>query len=126
MKKTLCIIIGKFIVKLGNIMKGRGSSLPGTIARKIEPNILKQFNLPKNVIAITGSSGKGSTSKMIADIYKAQGYTVAHNYKGANLVDGILSTFIEYSDLKGNIRDYASINELICLSNMENINAMLI
>ena len=30
------------------------------------------------------------------------------------------------SDLKGNIRDYATINELICLSNMENINAVLI
>jgi len=29
-------------------------------------------------------------------------------------------------DLKGNIRDYATINELICLSNMENINAVLI
>ncbi len=29
-------------------------------------------------------------------------------------------------NLKGNIRDYASINELICLSNMENINAVLI
>ena len=29
-------------------------------------------------------------------------------------------------DEKGNIRDYASINELICLSNMENINAVLI
>jgi hypothetical protein len=28
--------------------------------------------------------------------------------------------------LKGNQRDYASINELICLSNMENINAVLI
>jgi hypothetical protein len=28
--------------------------------------------------------------------------------------------------LKGNIRDYANINELICLSNMENINAVLI
>lgn len=27
---------------------------------------------------------------------------------------------------KGNIRDYASINELICLSNMENINSVLI
>jgi hypothetical protein len=27
---------------------------------------------------------------------------------------------------KGNIRDYANINELICLSNMENINAVLI
>ncbi len=30
------------------------------------------------------------------------------------------------TDKKGNIRDYASINELICLSNMENINAVLI
>ncbi|MCI8719373.1 MAG: hypothetical protein HFH64_14785 [Lachnospiraceae bacterium] len=29
-------------------------------------------------------------------------------------------------DKKGNIRDYANINELICLSNMENINAVLI
>ena len=31
-----------------------------------------------------------------------------------------------HSDLKGNIRDYASINELICLSNMENLNAVFI
>ena len=29
-------------------------------------------------------------------------------------------------ELKGNIRDYSTINELICLSNMENINAVLI
>ena len=29
-------------------------------------------------------------------------------------------------ELKGNIRDYATVNELICLSNMENINAVLI
>ena len=29
-------------------------------------------------------------------------------------------------ELKGNIRDYATTNELICLSNMENINAVLI
>ena len=30
------------------------------------------------------------------------------------------------SDLKGNIRDYAGINELICLSNLENLNAVFI
>ena len=30
------------------------------------------------------------------------------------------------SELKGNIRDYSTINELICISNMENINAVLI
>ncbi len=31
-----------------------------------------------------------------------------------------------HPELKGNIRDYASINELICLSNMENLNAVFI
>ncbi len=30
------------------------------------------------------------------------------------------------ADLPGNIRDYATINELICLSNMENLNAVFI
>ena len=32
----------------------------------------------------------------------------------------------ENPNTKGNIRDYASMNELICLSNLENINAVLI
>ena len=29
-------------------------------------------------------------------------------------------------DLKGNMRDYATINELICLSNLENLNALFV
>ena len=29
-------------------------------------------------------------------------------------------------ELKGNIRDYATINKLICLSNLENLNAVFI
>ena len=33
---------------------------------------------------------------------------------------------MKHPELKGNIRDYASINELICLANMENINAVLV
>ncbi|MFO0496215.1 MAG: KilA-N domain-containing protein [Flavobacteriia bacterium] len=32
----------------------------------------------------------------------------------------------EYPESKGNIRDHAHLNELICLSNLENINALLI
>ena len=31
-----------------------------------------------------------------------------------------------HPELKGNIRDYASVNELICLSNMESLNAVFI
>ena len=31
-----------------------------------------------------------------------------------------------HPDLKGNIRDYATINQLICLSNLENLNSVFI
>ena len=33
---------------------------------------------------------------------------------------------IAHPDLKGNQRDYADINQLICISNMENLNAVMI
>lgn len=33
---------------------------------------------------------------------------------------------VKNATLKGNIRDYASVNQLICLSNMENLNAVFI
>ena len=32
----------------------------------------------------------------------------------------------QHPDLKGNQRDYADINQLICISNMENLNAVMI
>lgn len=31
-----------------------------------------------------------------------------------------------HSDLQGNVRDYATVNQLICLSNMESLNSVLI
>ena len=33
---------------------------------------------------------------------------------------------IDNPELEGNIRDYASINELICLANLENLNSVFI
>ena len=41
-------------------------------------------------------------------------------------VTAIMNAVNNNPNKKGNIRDYASINELICISNMENINAVLI
>jgi UDP-N-acetylmuramyl tripeptide synthase len=111
MKKFISVLIGKLVLFVGNFV-GRSSSLPGHIARKIDNNILSEFVLPKNIIAVTGSSGKGSTTKMIADIYKKAGYSVAHNYKGANLIDGVITTCLEYSNFKGHIKKDVMILEV--------------
>ena len=102
----LIMIICKIIIFVGDLF-GRGSTLPGTIALKLNKNILNKFKIPKNVIAVTGSSGKGTTSKMIASVLKSQGFKVLHNYRGGNLKPGIVTMLIEGASLTGKIKaDY--------------------
>ena len=104
MKKVCAIIIGKIVISLGKILK-RGSVLPGNIATKIDKNILHKFKMPKTVIAVTGSSGKGSITNMLATTYRKMGYTVCHNSSGSNLNLGILTTLIENSLLSKLMKD---------------------
>lgn len=100
--KILAIIIGKLAIKLGKLLN-HGSSMPGSIALKIDKNLLSKFKLPKRIIAVTGSSGKGSTSSIIAAVYRKMGYTVVHNASGSNLTPGITTTLIEECSLTGKI-----------------------
>lgn len=100
------IIICKIILFFGNLV-GRGSNLPGHIALKLNKNILAKFKLPENIVAVTGSSGKGTTSTMIASVLRSQGKKVVHNHRGGNLKPGIVTMLIEASTLTGKIKaDY--------------------
>jgi UDP-N-acetylmuramoylalanine-D-glutamate ligase len=69
---TLVIILNKIVTFLINILKiilhKDGSVWPGYIASKCDPDILNKLVYPKFVIGVTGSSGKGSTTKLIAKI----------------------------------------------------------
>lgn len=106
MNKTLTILISKICLKFLKII-GRGSSLPGKIALKLNKNIIKQINIKSKIVAVTGSSGKGSTSSMIVEVLRKSGYSVAHNMKGSNLKFGIATLLIENSNLHGILnKDY--------------------
>lgn len=111
MRKTLAILIGKLVIVLGKILN-KGSSLPGQIALKICPTLTKKFILPKTVIAVTGSSGKGSTSSIIANVCRKLGFSVVHNSSGANLTPGITTTLIENCSLSGKIKGDIFIYEM--------------
>ena len=102
--KTISIIIGKILIIIGKLVN-KGSTLPGEYALKIDKNLLKKLKLPEKIIAVTGSSGKGSTTAIIRKIFEEQGYTVCHNDSGANLVSGITTTLINHSNLKGEIKE---------------------
>lgn len=109
--KLLSIVFGKLIIALGKLLN-RGSSLPGSIALKIDKNLLKKFKLPNTVIAVTGSSGKGSTSSIIAHVYRQMGYSVVHNSSGANLTAGITTMLLEHCNLSGKVKGDVLVYEM--------------
>ena len=109
--KTLTILISKLLIVGLKILK-RGSVLPGRIAIKLNKNIMKSFVLPKTVIAVTGSSGKGSTASMLAQICKNLGYSYCFNDKGSNLEDAIATMLLDNCDLKGRINKDVLIYEI--------------
>lgn len=85
--------------------RGGGTSLPGMVARRIDPEILEALvgerGIP--VLAITGSNGKTTTARFTAAILRAAGLPVAHNQAGANLVQGVTSIAVAASDLRGRV-----------------------
>lgn len=50
--------------------------------------------MPKYVIGITGSSGKGSTTELVARILSKNGYKVVYNKNGSNVLNGLASLII--------------------------------
>jgi len=79
------------IIKLFKL--GNGYTFPGYFILKFFPNILssKTFNYKKGIILISGTNGKTTTSKLVTDILKGNGFKVAHNASGSNLLRGIVT-----------------------------------
>lgn len=98
--KTLAIISCKLARLVGKLI-GKGSSLPGQIALKIDRNILSEVKLPKYIIAVTGSNGKTSTVEMIYKVLTNAGYSVAYNKEGSNQIEGVTTLVLDNCDLNG-------------------------
>ena len=93
----------------GSIRKlglGLGSNLPGKIARRLSPTVLKNLaaQSARGVIAVTGTNGKSTTSGILSSVLRAAGFTFAHNRQGANLVTGITATMVETANWFGDVR----------------------
>lgn len=97
--QKLALIVGKIIYKLLKLTGKRGGSLPGKIAIKICPDLLKYFTYPKTTILVTGTNGKTSTTNMIAQIFAKTGQKTITNSRGDNIINGISSLLIKNSAL---------------------------
>ena len=103
MMKIIAILVCKIVTKLAGLL-GRGSSLPGKIALKICPDVLSRIKLPEDIIAVSGSNGKTSTTEMIHHIIQEMGKTVAYNSQGSNQIEGATTLILNNSTLFGRFK----------------------
>ena len=103
MKKFFVILVCKTIRLIGRLT-GRGSSLPGQIALKLDPDILSKIKMPPYIVAVTGSNGKTSTVELIARILKDARKSFAYNKEGSNQIEGVTTLILEHCTFSGKVK----------------------
>lgn len=104
MRNYLAILFGKITGLIISLLHlGAGGTWPGEIALFISPGLLRYLakQLKKSIVLVAGTNGKTTTSLMIKSILQNANYSVIHNASGANLLNGIISAFLEKTDWLG-------------------------
>ncbi|HEX7492182.1 MAG TPA: MurT ligase domain-containing protein [Candidatus Limnocylindrales bacterium] len=112
---TLALVAGKGAARATRLIgRGGGTAITGMVARKIDPQILDELvRIPGvPVIAITGSNGKTTTARFTAALLRGEGITVCHNSAGANLLQGVTSLAVSYSNMRGRLPDGVLVAEV--------------
>ena len=99
----LMIFINKLVTKVCKMFGKNGSVLPGCIVYDYlhQKKVLEKVKYPKYVIAVTGSSGKGSTTDLINHILTDAGYDVCYNKNGSNGVLAATTLILNNCNWKG-------------------------
>ena len=71
-----------------------GSSLPGKLTLKLDPNILQSFSKKYDLVIITGTNGKTLTTALSVRVLREKYDQVLTNPTGSNMEQGIVTTFI--------------------------------
>ncbi len=100
----LTIWIGKILLLLGRI-RGGGSSLPGLVVEKLQPNFIQKIDQYfDRIIVVTGTNGKTTTTKMLKDILQNDGKDVVTNSTGSNMPRGIITSVISAMNWSGGLK----------------------
>ena len=86
---------------------GRGATaLPGLVALTVDPNFIGALaaELEYGVACVSGTNGKTTTARMLADISRTAGWNPIHNRSGSNLDRGVAATLLEHTSWSGEPR----------------------
>jgi lipid II isoglutaminyl synthase (glutamine-hydrolysing) len=106
-RKTAAVLAGKATGTLSRITgRGGGTTLPGDVARAIDPRILTRLaqDLTYGSIVITGTNGKTTTARMVSWLLEGAGHRVVSNRAGANLIFGVTAAALNKAGADGKLR----------------------
>ncbi len=106
MRLTLMIIVCRIITFICKLFGRNGSVYPGWFIHEIlrQQKILEKVKYPKYVIAISGSSGKGSTTELVNHILTDAGYDVCYNKNGSNGILAAMTLILNNCSLNGKFK----------------------
>jgi UDP-N-acetylmuramyl tripeptide synthase len=86
--------------------RGGGTVIAGHVVPRLAPDALARLSaaLPEGVVLVSGTNGKTTTSRLLAQVLAAGGRRIVHNRAGANLLTGILSALAQAADVRGRPR----------------------
>ncbi len=82
MLKLFAVAVGKLLrYSLRIVRRGGGSALPGLVASRIHPELLRDAlaQLPQGVVVVSGSAGKSTTTHYLVRLLTAHGLRVFTN-----------------------------------------------
>jgi len=106
LRKTTAVLAGKATGALSRITRrGGGTTLPGDVARAIDPKILTRLaqDLTHGSIVITGTNGKTTTARLVTWLLEGAGHRVVTNRAGANLIFGATAAALDKAGADGRL-----------------------
>ena len=87
-------LLAKLTRKASRVAGKKGTDLPGKVLRKLDNNVLSKLATNYDeIVFVTGTNGKTTTSNLIGHTLKVCNKNFINNFEGANMLDGIISTF---------------------------------
>ena len=106
MRAFLAVATGKLLrILLRMIRRGGGSALPGVVAARIDPDLLKRAlgSCTQGIVVVSGSAGKSSTTFHLVNLLRDHGLKVFTNPSTANIKQGLFTAVLKEANLRGRI-----------------------
>jgi UDP-N-acetylmuramyl tripeptide synthase len=115
LRDHLAVLAGRTVaVALRIVRPGGGTALPGMVANRISPGLLPRIlaRPREGIVVVTGSSGKSTTTHMLAAILRQHGLSVFTNNRTANITKGLVSELLPHLDRRNQLRVDVAVLEI--------------